>query len=106
MSAGGAVVTGAADAVRLLAAGGARAEIELVGAEVLELLRSGTRPGDIAVVFRDPRRYAALASHVFDTYAIPHSVARRIPLSHTALGRGLLALIRCARGATATDRLA
>src|SRR3954452_6486137 len=107
MSAGGAVVTGAADAVRLLAAGGARAEIELIGAEVLTLLRSGTRPGDIAVVFRDPRRYAALAGHVFDAYGIPYSVDRRIPLGHTALGRGLLALIRCARpGGTAADLLA
>src|SRR5205085_3088126 len=96
----------ATDVVRLLAAGGIRGEIELVGAEILGLLRSGTRPGDVAVVFRDPRRYAALASHVFDTYGIPYSVDRRIPLGHTALGRGLLALIRCARGGTATDLLA
>jgi ATP-dependent helicase/DNAse subunit B len=96
-----------AEAVRLLAAGGVRAEIELVGAEVLALLREGTRPGDIAVVFRDPRRYAALAGHVFDAYGIPYSVDRRVPLGHTALGRGLLALIRCARpGGTAADLLA
>ncbi|HEX6713974.1 MAG TPA: PD-(D/E)XK nuclease family protein [Thermoleophilaceae bacterium] len=96
-----------ADAVRLLAGGGARAEIELIAAEVLALLRAGTRPGDVAVVFRDPRRYAALAGHVFSAYGIPHSVDRRIPLRHTALGRGLLALIRCARpGGTAADLLA
>src|SRR4051812_2952684 len=37
-----------AEPVRLLAAGGARAEIELVAAEVLALLRNGTRPGDVA----------------------------------------------------------
>jgi ATP-dependent helicase/DNAse subunit B len=107
----GLFVDGAAQApstgpVRLLAAGGARAEIELIAAEVLALLRDGTRPGDVAVVFRDPRRYAALASHVFDAYGIPHSVSRRVPLRHTALGRGLLALIRCARpGGTAADLL-
>ncbi|HEX4735403.1 MAG TPA: PD-(D/E)XK nuclease family protein [Thermoleophilaceae bacterium] len=93
--------------VHLLAAGGARAEIELIAAEVLALLRSGTRPGDVAVVFRDPKRYAALASHVFDAYAIPYSVDRRVRLGHTALGRGLLALIRCARpSGTAADLLA
>lgn len=93
--------------IRLLAAGGARAEVELVAAEVLSLLRGGTRPGDVAVVFRDPKRYAALASHVFATYGIPHSVDRRVPLGHTALGRGLLALIRCARPTgTAADLLA
>src|SRR4051812_28239625 len=93
--------------IRLLAAGGARAEIELVAAQVLGLLRAGTKPGDVAVVFRDPRRYAALASHIFDTYGVPYSVDRRVPLGHTALGRGLLALIRCARpGGTAADLLA
>src|SRR4051794_40383767 len=102
----GAAQAAAADPVRLLAAGGARAEIELIAAEVLTLLRSGTRPGDVAVVFRDPKRYAALASHVFEAYGIPHSVNRRVPLRHTALGRGLLALIRCARsGGTAADVL-
>ena len=105
--AGGAPRASAEQAVRLLAAGGARAEIELIAAEVLALLRAGTRPGDVAVVFRDPRRYSALASHVFDAYGIPHSVNRRVPLAHTALGRGLLALIRCARpGGTAADLLA
>jgi ATP-dependent helicase/DNAse subunit B len=93
--------------VRLLAAGGARAEIELVAAEVLALLRAGTRPGDVAIVFRDPRRYAALAAHVFATYGIPCSVDRRVPLGYTALGRGLLALIRCARpNASAGDLIA
>ena len=103
----GAPQAAAAEPVRLLAAGGARAEIELIAAEVLALLRDGTRPGDVAVVFRDPRRYAALAGHVFDTYGIPHSVDRRVPLGHTALGRGLLALIRCARpGGTAGDLFA
>jgi ATP-dependent helicase/DNAse subunit B len=96
----------AADPIRLLAAGGARAEIELIASEVLALLRAGTRPGDVAVVFRDPRRYAALAGHVFDAYGIPYSADRRVPLRHTALGRGLLALIRCARpGGTAADLL-
>ncbi|MEA2482154.1 MAG: hypothetical protein QOC55_101, partial [Thermoleophilaceae bacterium] len=103
----GAPQAASAEPVRLLAAGGARAEVELIAAEVLQLLRGGTRPGDVAVVFRDPRRYAALAAHVFDTYGIPYSVDRRVPLAHTALGRGLLALIRCARpGGSAADLLA
>ena len=102
----GADQVASAGPVRLLAAGGARAEIELVAAEVLALLRAGTPPGDVAVVFRDPSRYAALAGHVFDTYGIPYSVDRRVPIGHTALGRGLLALIRCARtGGSADDLL-
>src|SRR5204863_1584368 len=36
---------GPAEAVRLLAAGGERAEMELIAAEVLTLLRNGTRAG-------------------------------------------------------------
>jgi ATP-dependent helicase/DNAse subunit B len=94
----------AGQAIRRLSAGGARAEVELIGSQVLRLLREGTRPGDVAVVFRDPSKYAALVEHVFGAYGIPHSVERRVPLAHTALGRGLLALLRCAgSGGTAAD---
>ena len=93
--------------VRLLSAGGERAEVEQLAAQVLWLLRDGTRPGDVAVVFRDPARYAPLVQHVFGAYGIPHSVDRRVPLAHTALGRGLLALLRCASGhGGASDLLA
>src|SRR4051794_27951156 len=83
-------------AVRLFAAGGARAEIEQVAAELLGLLRAGTSPGDVAVVFREPRRYASLVEQVFDAYGVPFSIDRYVPFGHTALGRGLLALLRCA----------
>jgi ATP-dependent helicase/DNAse subunit B len=93
--------------VRLLSAGGRRAEVEQIAAQVLWLLRGGTRPGDVAVVFRDPRRYGPLVEHVFSAYGIPHSVDRRVPLGHTALGRGMLALLRCAAGSgCAADLLA
>ena len=64
------------EAVRLHSAGGERAEVELVGAEVLGLLREGTRPGDVAVVFRDPGHYASLVEQVFEAYDIPFSIDR------------------------------
>ena len=97
----------AAGAVTLLKAGGARAEAELVAAEVLKLLRTGTEPGDIAVVYRRPRRYATLVEQVFDAYGIPHSLERWVRFGHTALGRGMLALLRAAQpGGTADDLLA
>jgi ATP-dependent helicase/DNAse subunit B len=83
-------------AVRLLAAGGERAEVELVAAQVLALLRDGTPAGQVAVVYRDPGRYASVVEQVFDAYGIPYSLDRYVPLAHTALGRGLLALLRCA----------
>jgi ATP-dependent helicase/DNAse subunit B len=94
-------------AVRLLVAGGERAEVELVAAEVLALLRSGTQPGDVAVVYRDPSGYASVVEQVFDAYGIPFSLERRLPLRQTALGRAALALLRCATlDGSETDLLA
>ncbi len=83
-------------AISLHSAGGERAEVELAGARVLELLRDGVAPGDVAVVFREPGRYASLVEQVFGSYGIPYSIDRAVPFGHTGIGRGLLALIRCA----------
>ncbi|MEA2396963.1 MAG: hypothetical protein QOK25_519, partial [Thermoleophilaceae bacterium] len=95
------------DAVRLHVAGGERAEVELVGAEVLGMLRAGTPAGQVAVVFRDTAPYASLVDRVFAAYGIPFSLERWVPLSHTGLGGGVLALLRCATGdATADDLIA
>ncbi len=82
------------EAVRLLEAGGERAEVELVAAEVLELIRSGTPTDSIAVVFRGGP--TALVERVFGEYGVPVAMEREIPFEHTSLGRGLLALARCA----------
>jgi ATP-dependent helicase/DNAse subunit B len=84
-------------AVRLHSAGGERAEVELAAAEVLEQLRAGVPPGELAVVFRDPARYASLVEQVFGAYGIPYSIDRSVPLAHTNLGRGLLAVLRASR---------
>jgi ATP-dependent helicase/DNAse subunit B len=96
-----------AGAVRVHAAGGERAEVELAAAEVLKLLRGGTAPGDVAVVFRRPGDYASIVEQVFGAYGIPYSIDRSIRFAHTGLGRGLLALLRCsAPDGTADDLLA
>ena len=47
--------------------------------------------------FRDPTRYSSLVEQVFGAYGVPYSLDRSLPFAHTGLGRGLLALIRCAR---------
>jgi ATP-dependent helicase/DNAse subunit B len=91
-SADGAIDPG--DAVRLLEAGGERAELELVAAEVLELVRAGVAGEEIAVVFRHGP--TALVERVFSEYGVPVGLDREIPFGHTTLGRGLLALARCA----------
>jgi ATP-dependent helicase/DNAse subunit B len=94
-------------AVSFHSAGGERAEVELAAARVLQLLRDGVTPGDVAVVFRDPSRYSSLLEQVFGAYGIPYSIDRTLPFGHTGLGRGLLALVRASGpGGTAEDLLA
>lgn len=85
----------AGDAVQVLEAGGERAEIELVAAEILELLCDGVAAQDIAVVHRSPREAAPLVAQVFDAYGVPHALSRSVRLRHTTLGRGVCSLLRC-----------
>jgi ATP-dependent helicase/DNAse subunit B len=82
-------------AIRLLEAGGERAEVELVAAEVLALLRGGMPAREIAVVYRSLRRTGALVERIFEEFGIPIAVQREVRFVHTPLGRGLLALARC-----------
>ena len=62
-------------AISFHSAGGERAEVELAGARILELLREGVVPGDVAVVFRRPSSYASLLEQVFGAYGISRSIA-------------------------------
>ncbi|MEA2419793.1 MAG: hypothetical protein QOE60_1999, partial [Thermoleophilaceae bacterium] len=98
----------AGSAIEFHTAAGQRAEIELAGARLRRLLQDGVQPGDIAVVLRRPDDYASLLEQVFGAYDIPFSIDRSVPLWHTGLGRGLLALVRCAvdPSAPAEDLLA
>ncbi len=84
------------ESIRLLESGGARAEAELVAAEVVALLGAGVPAGEIAVVYRSLRRPGALVERVFGEFGIPITLEQEVPLSHTPLGRGVLALARCA----------
>ncbi len=97
-------------AVRLLEAGGERAEAELVCAEVLELLRAGFAGGEIAVIYRSLASVAPLLERVFADFGIPIQLERRVQFGHTSLGRGLLAMARSALlgedEATAADLVA
>src|SRR4051795_4662135 len=93
-------------AVRLLEAGGERAEAEIVGAQVLELMRDGVAAEDIAVLVRGEGT-AALFTQVLRTYGIPVAWARQVPLARTRLGAGVLAGVRAALpGGRADDLLA
>ena len=93
-------------AVRLLEAGGERAEAELVGAAVLELMRQGIDAPDIAVLLRGNAAGAALFAQVLAGYGIPVAHDRRVALDRTRLGAGVLAGARAALpDGTAADLL-
>jgi ATP-dependent helicase/DNAse subunit B len=83
-------------AVTLLEAAGERAEAELIAGQVLSLVRGGCDPSEIVVVARSLADHGPLLGSVFDAYGVPWGCERRISVAHTALGRGLLALVRCA----------
>ena len=87
-------------AIGLLEAGGELAEAELVAAEVRSRLQAGTPPEEIAILYRAlPATAAQALARTFERYGIPVAIDRGVPFSHTALGRGVRALARCALGA-------
>src|SRR4051812_39256769 len=83
--------------VVLLEGGGERAELELVAAHVARLIREeDVPPEEIAVVLREPEEHAPLLADVFGAAGVPIAMSRRVAAGHTALGRGLIGLLRCA----------
>jgi ATP-dependent helicase/DNAse subunit B len=84
------------EAVRLLEGGSPRAELELVAGEVRALLDGGVTAQEIAIVHRSPESIVGLVGEVLEDFDIPYTQRRRTVLADTALGRGLLGMLRCA----------
>ena len=80
-------------AVQILEAGGTRAEAELVAAEVLAALAAGVAPEDVVVITRSLRRCGALLESTLLAYGVPATSSRRVPFTHTGLGRGVAAAL-------------
>jgi ATP-dependent helicase/DNAse subunit B len=85
-------------AVRLLEGGSPRAELELVAGEVRLLLDAGVEAGEIAIVHRSPETVEGLIGEVLEDFEVPYALRRRVRFAHTAVGRALLGLLRCAVG--------
>ncbi len=90
------------EAVRLLEGGSPRAELELVAGQVRALLDEGVQAEQIAIVHRAPDAIAGLLGEVLGDFGIPYAMRERVPFAHTAVGRGVLGLLRCSvsRGQT------
>jgi len=80
--------------LRLLEGAGTRATLELVGEELLELLRNGTPADEIAIVCPALDRIRAPLETAFSTLGIPFAVEARLRLPQTPFGRALLSLLR------------
>jgi ATP-dependent helicase/DNAse subunit B len=82
--------------VRFLEGAGTRGTVELLGAEVLDLLRGGLPAERIGVVCESVERWRATLDTVFASLGIPYAVEHRGRLAETAFGRALLGLLRFA----------
>lgn len=80
----------------LLECGGERGEAEAIGAEIAALLAGGVAPEEIVVVLRHPDARGTLYRQVLGGFGIPVAVEASTALSRTAVGRGIVALARCA----------
>ena len=93
--------------IRFLEAAGSRAALELVGDEILALLRGGTPAEQIAVVCPTLERWRAPVETAFTALGVPYALAGTMPLGRTPLGHALVGLLRFAwTGGTRRDLFA
>ncbi len=83
-------------AVRFLEGAGSRGALELVGDEILELVRGGTDPAAIAIVAPSLERWRAPLETTFGGLGIPYAIEGRLRLGQTSFGSALLSLLRFA----------
>ncbi|MFL6012822.1 MAG: PD-(D/E)XK nuclease family protein [Gaiellaceae bacterium] len=81
-------------AVRFFEGAGTRATLELVGREILSLVRAGTAPEQIAIVCPSLERWRAPLETGLGALGVPVAVATRPRLTQTSFGRALVALLR------------
>ncbi|MDQ2982690.1 MAG: PD-(D/E)XK nuclease family protein [Actinomycetota bacterium] len=87
----GVVIDGA---VRFFEGAGMRGSLELVGEELLDLIRGGTEPDQIAIVCPTLDRWRAPLETVLRTLRIPYALEGRLRLDQSPFGRALLYLLR------------
>src|SRR5437763_18155 len=83
-------------AVRFFEGAGMRGALELVGEELLALLRAGTRAERIGIVCPSVERVRAPLETAFATLGIPYSVDGEVRVAQTPFGQVLTSLLRFA----------
>jgi ATP-dependent helicase/DNAse subunit B len=85
-----------AGALRFFEGAGSRGTLELVGEEILALLRAETAPGEIGVVVPSLERWRGPIETAFGTLGIPYAVDAPLRFGQSGFGQALLALLRFA----------
>ncbi len=81
------------DSVNVIAAPEREGEIDAVAARIRGLIDKGVAPGNITVVFPEPRLYIPLIESTFPRYGIPLSPGTGLALSSSGPVRAVLALL-------------
>src|SRR5439155_1092400 len=79
-----------------LEAAGTRGALELVGEELLALIRSGAVPEQIGIVCPTLERWQAPLETALGTLGVPYALESYVRLDKTAYGQALLSLLRFA----------
>jgi ATP-dependent helicase/DNAse subunit B len=83
-------------ALRFFEAAGTRGVLELVGEELLSLIRAGTPPEQIGIVCPTLDRWQAPLETALGTLGVPYAFESYVRLDKTAYGQALLNLLRFA----------
>src|SRR5690349_11431808 len=83
-------------ALRFFEAAGTRGVLELVGEELLALIRGGTAPEEIGIVCPTLDRWQAPLETALGTLGVPYALETYVRLDKTAYGQALLSLLRFA----------
>src|SRR5918912_1374872 len=82
--------------IRFFEGAGVRGVLELVGEELLDLIRAGMPADHIAVVCPSLERWRAPLETALSTLGVPYAVEDRLRLGQTPFGHALLSLLRFA----------
>ncbi len=83
-------------AVRFFEGAGARGALELVGEELLTLIRAGTPPERIGIICPSVERWRAPLETAFGTFGVPAAIDGDVRIAQTPFGQALAAMLRFA----------
>ena len=81
------------DSLRIIEASGRYSEVQTIAADIVDLLKRGESPGEIAVVVRHIEGYGEMLEDVFSRYGIPHGFETGVPLLRIPFIKYWLALL-------------